>query len=242
MVLAALRRERGGLDGITYTVPASIRVRRASQEVGESAVRQVVEEFLREALGAGAKDAVLRSVELPGPIRVPAGAWRARVVPPAGAPLLGRVRLQIEFLLDDRPVKSVWITADVGLYGPVVVAGRPVARGEALASADLTVERRDLSTVARGGITDPAEAARMVARAPLAPFTPIRRDQLTMPAVVRRGDVVMLVAERGVLRITALGEVREDAGVGDQVRVTNRSSRKELVGHVLDQSTVAVDF
>jgi len=242
LVLSAIRREAGSLDGLTYTIPASVRVRRAAQDVSESAVRQIIEGFLAETLGMGAGDAVLRSVELPGLIRVPAGTYAARVLAPPGMPLLGRVRLQVEFSLDDRPVKSVWITADIGLYGAVVVATRPVGRGELVSAADVTVDRLDLSQVARGVVTDVGDVAGRLARTPLIPYTPIRRDQLESPAAVRRGDVVLLVAERNGLRITAPGEVRADAGLGEQVRVVNRISRKDLVGRVRDASTVAVDF
>lgn len=242
LVLSAIRREAGSLGGLTYTIPASIRIRRAAQDVSEGAVRQVIEGFLAETLGAGAGEAVLRSVELPGPIRVPSGTYTARVLAPPGMPLLGRVRLQIEFALDDRPVKSVWVTADIGLYGPVVVATRPVARGQLMSAADVIVDRLDLSQLPRGVVSDVADVAGRLARAPLVPYTPIRRDQLESPAAVHRGDVVLLVAERKGLRITAPGEVRDDAGLGEQVRVVNRASRKDLVGRVRDASTVAVDF
>jgi flagella basal body P-ring formation protein FlgA len=240
-VLDAVRRHVG-LDGVTYTIPGAVRVRRATQEVPESAVRAAVEAFLAESLGAAGPDAVLHAVEVPGPLRIPAGPYRVRVVPPPGAALLGRVRLQIELLLDDRAVKTVWATADIGLNGFVVVARRPVARGEKLAADDLTLDQRDLSRVARGVVTDLAEATGTVAQAPIVPFTPIKREQLAAAAAVHRGDVVLLIAERGRLRITAAGEVREDAGVGQQVRVVNRASRKDLVGRVIDGATVAVEF
>ena len=241
-VLDALRRAGADFAEITYTIPPVIRVRRASQEVSEAAVRQILEAFLGEALGAGAADAELKSVEVPGAIRIPAGAYTTRVVPPLDRPLLGRVRLGIEFAVEDRPVKSVWVTADIGLYGSVVVATRAVTRGETLAAADITTERRDLSQMGRGVLTDAAEAAGRMARAPLVPYTPVRRDQLDLPADVHRGDVVLLVAERGRLRITAPGEAREDGTRGQQVHVLNRVSRKDLVGHVVDGTTVAVDF
>ena len=241
-VLDALRRAGADLSEITYTIPPVVRVRRASQEVSEAAVRQILEGFLAEALGAGAADAELKSVELPGPIRIPAGPYTARVVPPADRPLLGRVRLGLEFTVEDRPVKSVWVTADIGVYGPVVVATRAVARGDTLAAADLTTERRDLSQTGRSVLTDTVEAAGRIARTPLVPYTPVRRDQLDLPADIHRGDVVLLVAERGRLRITAPGEAREDGTRGQQVHVLNRLSRKDLVGHVVDGSTVAVDF
>jgi flagella basal body P-ring formation protein FlgA len=241
-VLDAVRRHAGGLDGMTYTIPASVRVRRATQEVPDSALRAAIEGFLVESLGAAGPDAVLHTVDAPGPLRIPAGAYRTRVVPPPGVALLGRVRLQVELLMDDRVVKTVWVTADIGLNGAVVVARRPIARGEKLEADDLTLDQRDLSRVARGVVTDLAEATGTVAQAPIVPFTPIKREQLAAAAAVHRGDVVLLIAERGRLRITAAGEVREDAGVGQQVRVVNRASRKDLVGRVIDGATVAVEF
>jgi flagella basal body P-ring formation protein FlgA len=241
-VLQAIRREAGGLDGITYTIPAMVRVRRTAQEVSEAAVRGIVEGFLAEALGAGAADAVLRSIELPGPIRIPAGAYRARVLAQPGVPLAGRVRLALEFAVDDRPVRTVWVIADVGVYGRVVLARRPVARGERLTADDVVVDRRDLSQLPADVVTSLDGLDGVVARRPLAAWTALRRGELEPPSAVHRGDVVLLVAERGALRITAPGEVREDAGLNQPVRVVNRLSRKELVGRVLDASTVGLEF
>jgi flagella basal body P-ring formation protein FlgA len=242
LLLQTVRRDAGSLDGIIYTIPATVRVRRATQEVSEAAVRGIVESHLAAALGGSAKDVELRGLELPHVIRIPTGAYRARVLHPAGAPLLGRVRLQVEFLVDERPVKTVWVSADIGLYASIVVVRRPVARGEALGSGDLGVERRDLSQTPRDVLTDVDEAARMTARSAIMPYTAIRRDQVDAPSAVRRGDAVLLVAERGALRITAPGEAREDASPGAQVRVMNRQTKKDLLGHVLDARTVRVDF
>jgi flagella basal body P-ring formation protein FlgA len=242
LVLQALRREGVDLDALAYTVPPALQVRRSAQEVDPGTVRAAIERFLAETVGAEGGEAVLRAVEVPGPIRIPSGDYEVRVATPPGTALVGRVRLQIEVLVDGRPAKSVWVTADVGLVAPVVVLRRPVARGEAIAAEDLTVDRRDLAGAPRGVLVRVEEAAGMVARAALPAWTPVRREQLAPPSVVRRGDVVLLVAERGALRVTAPGEVRDDAGLGQQVRVTNRRTRRELVGRVVDPSTVAVEF
>lgn len=241
-VLQAIGREAGTLDGLTYTVPPLVRVRRAAQEVDEGALRQILQDFLAEALGAGAGDAELRTVELPGRILLPMGAYQARVVPPPGGSLLGRVHLQVEFQIAERPVKQVGVTADVRLFGTVVVARRPLARGETVTDTDVVVERRDLSQAPREALHDVADVVGRVARAAIAPYAPIRRDQVAVAAAVHRGDVVQLVAERAGLRITAAGEVREDASVGEQVRVVNRATQKSLVGRVVDASTVGVEF
>jgi flagella basal body P-ring formation protein FlgA len=241
-VLEAVRRQAGGLDGITYTIPRTVRVRRAMQEVPERVVRAAVERFLADTFGAAAADAVIRDVELSAPLRVPAGSYETRIVPPPGVAPLGRVRLELEIVMDDHRVKSTWVSADIALNGYVVVARRPIARGEKLAAEDLTLDRCDLSRAGRGVVSELADATGLVAQVPLAPFAPIKREQLAAPAAVHRGDAVLLVAERGPLRITAAGEAREDAGIGQQVRVVNRMSRKDLIGHVVDGNTVAVDF
>src|SRR6185436_18636256 len=136
------------------------------------------------------------------------------------------VRLQVEIAVNDRPVRTTWVVADVGLYAPVVVPRRPIGRGEVLAAEDLSLDRRDLSQSPRGVLGTLDEARGMIARAALVPGAPIRREQVETAAAVHRGDVVLLVAERGALRITAAGEAREDASLGQQVRVLNRVSRK----------------
>jgi flagella basal body P-ring formation protein FlgA len=241
-VLAALQRELGALETVRYTIPALVRVRRASQDVPAEMLRETVERFLVEQLADGEREARLRSLEFPGVVRIPPGPFEARVVVPPGGVVVGRVRLQIELVQDGTPVRSVWITADVGLEGPVVIARRPIGRGETLRAEDLTVERREIP--ANGGdlVADPLEAEGRVARAALPALGPLRREQLTAPILVRRGDVVLLIAERGGLRLTVPADVRDEAAEGESVRVTNRVSKKDVVARVVDARTVRVDF
>lgn len=241
-VLAALRRAGADLNAISYTIPATVRVRRASQEVGEAAAREAIEGFLDETLRAEGADAVLRAVEVPGIVRIPAGPYTTRVTAPSGAPLVGRTRLQVDFLVDGRPEKTLWVGAEIGVWADVVVLRRPIAHGEPIAAADLAVDRRDLAQVPRGSITDAGEVSGRIAKVPLAAFAPIRREQLTHPAAVKRGDAVLLVATRGPLRLSVPGEVLQDAAIGEQVRVVNRTTRKDLIGRVADPSTVVVEF
>lgn len=234
---------RAGLDAsVTYTVPATIRLRRATQEIAPHAVRGVIEEWLRTQLGPGADDAYLEHVETYGPLVVPAGAWTAAVHAPPGVVPLGRVRLELELLVDGAPVRTAWVTAEIARFGEVVVATRQIARGEQLRPGDVALQRLELSGLPRSVLTDPAEAEGGLARQALTAWAPIRREHLGTPVAVRRGDAVVLVAERGALRVTAAGEARQDAARGDAVAVVNRGSGKALVGRVLDAGTVAVEF
>jgi flagella basal body P-ring formation protein FlgA len=62
------------------------------------------------------------------------------------------------------------------------------------------------------------------------------------PPAVRRGDVVSLVAEGSGLRVTTRGEVKEEGRPGQVVRVRNLSSEREILGRVVNGSTVRVEF
>jgi len=234
---------RAGLDpAITYTLPATLRLRRATQEVPAHALRTVVEDWLATQLGPGAADARLTALDTHGPILVPAGAWTAEVAAPPGAGPRGRVRLELALAVDGLPAKTAWVTAEIARWGEVVVATRQVARGELLRPGDLALQRLELSGLSRAVLTDPAEAEGAIARQPLLAWAPVRREQLGTPALVRRGAPVLLVAERGALRVSAAGEARHDAARGEQVSVLSRSSGKTLVGRVVDEGTVAIGF
>lgn len=241
-VLDALERELGDLASVRYTIPALVRVRRASQEVPPEALTELVERFLVEQLATADREPRLRSLEVLGPVRLPPGPFDARVVVPPSGALAGRMRLQIELSQEGQVVKSVWATANVGLEGPVVLVRRAIARGETIAEEDLVVERRGLADAGASLLGSPSEAAGRAARVPLAPLTVLRREHLAAPTVVRRGDAVLLVAERGGMRLTVPGQVQDDAGVGETVRVTNRVSKKDVMARVVDARTVAVDF
>jgi flagella basal body P-ring formation protein FlgA len=241
-LLATLQQAGVDLKSVTYTVPSSFRVRRASQDINEITMRGIVEEHIRTTLGAGADDAVLRGLEIPGVLRVPTGPYTTRVSTPRGSSLMGRVRLQVDFLVDERAVKTAWVTADVARFGDVAVPTRAIARGEVLNAADVTVDRQDLSQLPRNLVTTADDLVGTMAKASLLPWAPVRTEQVGRPSLVHRGDAVVLVAQRNGLRVTTPGEVRHDAGAGERVAVVNRSSGKALVGRVIDRDTVAVEF
>ena len=60
--------------------------------------------------------------------------------------------------------------------------------------------------------------------------------------VVKNGDRILLVAKKGLLRITVPGVVRQNGFINDTVRVENIQSRKIILGTVIDSRTVQINF
>jgi flagella basal body P-ring formation protein FlgA len=241
-VLDTLRRADVDLDRVRYRIPAVVRVRRRAQEVSAAAVRAIVESHLRQQGAAAEGEVLVRQVDVTAPVRLPVGPYTSQVTALHGSPAAGTARLLVEFLQDGRVAGSVTATAHVAVFGDVWVSRRAIPRGTTVAADDVTVERRDVSVLPRDAVTRVEEVVRKEARVAIPALMPLRHDQLRAPAVVRRGDIVTLLAESAGLRITTKGEVREDAPRDAQVRVWNLASRKEVVGRVVDEQTIAVAF
>ena len=96
-----------------------------------------------------------------------------------------------------------------------------------------SIKRREIAPSAESAIT---------AKRNLDVNTPLRLTFLEIPPLVKRGDMVTIVAETDVLKITTKGVVTESGCKGDVVRVVNVNSRKELFAKVRDARTVEVDF
>jgi flagella basal body P-ring formation protein FlgA len=60
--------------------------------------------------------------------------------------------------------------------------------------------------------------------------------------LLKRGDVVVIIAETAGLKITTLGQAKKKGRLGDRIPVVNFDSRKVLYARVLDSNTVKVEL
>ena len=60
--------------------------------------------------------------------------------------------------------------------------------------------------------------------------------------LVKNGDRILIVANKGSLRVTAPGVIRQNGFKNDTVRVENLQSRKIILGTVIDSRTVQINF
>jgi len=241
-ILGALRRHGVDFERVRYVIPPVVHVQRHAQEVAASAIRDIVHDYLGGQIDRAGGHVAVHGVEVPGPVLLAPGPYRSRVTRQRESPLAGRTQLMVEFLQADRVVSAVPVTAQIAVFEDIYVTRHAVPAGTVVTAEDVLTERRDVSTLPRGMITRAADAVGKETKMALPPLTPLRHEQLGTPALVRRGEVVTLVAESGALVITTTGEVRENAARGDQVHVLNQSSGAEVVGRVVDERTVAVAF
>jgi flagellar basal body P-ring formation protein FlgA len=235
------RLKEAGLDvaRTRYLIPATVRVERAAQDVGADELRAAVEDAAPELLRPGER---LRSLDVPGPARIPLGAYDTRV---AMAPAQGggaRRRFDVDVVQDGRVVTSVPVRAEIDAVGPVVVARRPLPRGTLLRADDLMVEDRDLTAARGGAIHDLADAVGKQTKVTVPAGAAVTFRAVERPILVQRGDLVTVVVETQGMRLSVPGEARETGAAGEAIRVLNRKSKQELSGRVVERGMVLVQY
>ncbi len=124
----------------------------------------------------------------------------------------------------------------------MVVSTRPLKRNALLNKADVTMAERDVASLKLGYLTSIEEAVGSQLTRAIPADQPITPNQLRLPALIKRGDQVVISAISGVISVRMQGEALTDGGLGEQIRVRNLRSKKVIFARVTAAGQVEVDM
>jgi flagella basal body P-ring formation protein FlgA len=184
----------------------------------------------------------LSPVSRPPDRRLPTGPLELRVqLPPdtSGATLLP---LTVGIRVDGRDHALVPLTLRIGRLQRVVVASRPLEPRAPVSLADFRLEARASHAVPPGALPAISDVTDLEATRSIRAGDVVTQPMLRARALVRRGERVTLLVEGPGFRITMVGQAEEDARRGEAVRVTNLTSKREVVGQVESAGVVRVNY
>ncbi|HHJ12826.1 MAG TPA: flagellar basal body P-ring formation protein FlgA [Gammaproteobacteria bacterium] len=135
---------------------------------------------------------------------------------------------------------SLYLSARIDVYGPVLVLRQPLARGSVVREADLDLVEHNLAELPYGYYTDPGAVTGMVTRRAVNAASVLNPQVLQAPRLVKRGQDVVLVAETGGLSIRSAGQALSDGRDGDRVRVRATGSGRIIDGIVVSAGVIKV--
>ncbi len=210
----------------------------AAASESPEAVRAAARAFLAaRATGLGGRVEVEVGTVDPR-LRLAACAGRPEVRVAAGRIGAGNLTLAVRCPAPRR--WTVYVTATIRVFRPVLVLARPLARGALVEAADLGLEERDVGPLRGRYLTADARVSGLRARRSLPAGTVLSYALLERPKVVRRGQRVVVLARRGGLEVRSHGRALADGAAGDVVAVRNLRSRRIVEGRVLADGTVRV--
>lgn len=126
--------------------------------------------------------------------------------------------------------------------GEVVVLTKRLPRHAVLSEADIEIVRRELDGIGSEPVASMDAALGKRLRATIQAGVALTSGMLEDAPLVKRGDLVTIVAESGDFRVTTLGEARSAGARNEVVRVKNLTSRREIFARVVAGGTVMVDL
>lgn len=239
----ALRRYGLSPEGLKFSGPERVSIRRGGRVISRQEIREIVTEQLRARLPWKPEQIKSLEVSVPeGEVFLPPGDLSYELGGLREPVRAGTFSLPVTLKVDGEPRKRIWVKAMIQATQPVVLTRVALERGRIIAPEDLTVGERAAEGMPRDTLIDPEEAVGKRVRQPLAADAILRSSLLELPILVKRGSPVIILVETPRMRITAPGESLQKGTKGEVIRVLNRASRKEVLARVMDAHTVQVDF
>ena len=135
---------------------------------------------------------------------------------------------------------SLFVPLSIERPGQVVVTARPIPRGQVITEDDVRLAERDLGTLHRGYLTDPAQAVGQRAERDLPADEALVPGNVGKPNVIKRGAEVTIMAADELLDVRVSGVALASGGLGERIRVRNASSKRELDAVVVGEGLVQV--
>lgn len=184
----------------------------------------------------------------PASLNLPLGALEFQPVNQPHTQYLGKKRLQVAVLVNGQEEARVSMAGQLKLFGDVVAASRRMNRHTVLKAEDLQVVRRDISQMAPDLLRAPEGENVLGGLRGLRLKNSVQAGELLFATMVeatplvRRGNLVTILASAGRISVSVPGEMRDSGAKGEVVRVKNLMSRREILAQVVDKNTVRVVF
>ncbi len=219
-----MRLKHQGVSGQALQVLGAqrVRVRRATQRLLLPQLETVVRQGLRQRLQPLAPALVIQTIRGLESVAVPPGPVHYDVLTPS------------------QPARSGPMTFTLTIQ----VAGKVERQLSGTAQVVLPQDTTDLqerAATASGG-RQAAPALALESRHPMAKKPVGMPRNLDSGPLVRRGDLVQIVSESALIKVSTPGEALEAGRLGETIRVKNSASNREVRAQILDKQTVRVSL
>jgi flagella basal body P-ring formation protein FlgA len=208
----------------------------------EQEIHQAVAAFVTNRTAEMGWDVRIRRISVPDSLKLPDGDIDYEVVAPQKWEGWGSITVTVLARQKERLLRNIPVRIDVEALADTVVSVRQIEHGSTIAADDLALQKRELTQNSHFGVRSMDEATGKKARTTIRVNQPVRSDQIERIPLIKSGQIVTIIAENGVFKISVSGKAHSSGAEGDIIRVQNLTSLKEIPAKVIDGSTVQVAF
>ncbi|MDX1250719.1 MAG: flagellar basal body P-ring formation protein FlgA [Gammaproteobacteria bacterium] len=135
---------------------------------------------------------------------------------------------------------SIYVPVNVKIHATVLTARLALRRGDVIGAEDFQLVERDVAALPEGHFSTPEQIVGRIAKRPVTAGSPYTPAMLEAPRLVRKGDLVTLLAEIAGVNVRMTGKALADGAAGTSIQVSNLSSQRVIEGTVIAEGVVKV--
>ena len=139
---------------------------------------------------------------------------------------LGLQSYRVDVLRGDDLIETVPVVAEVTLLRDVVVARKPINRGQTIVGRHVQIDERRFDDLSKVGITELSAAIGKQSRRFVRQGQMLSDDSVEIPATVLRGESVTIWHRGSGLQIKTSGKALEAGRLGSRIRVRRDGARR----------------
>jgi flagella basal body P-ring formation protein FlgA len=213
---------RNGLEWANVEGLRRVVVRRNSQPVSSDAIASLIADALAARDHTAYIVTLASSQQLHAPVDVALGPT---VISLSLDALTNSFAAELALSPEMEPVR---VTGRAELSVSLPVLARAVARGEAIGAGDISYIETPASRAPADAVFDIRAIVGLSARRALRAGVALKPHDLERPAVIAKGDIVVVRFESGALALSARARALDDVALGDQARFVNLQSNRVI--------------
>lgn len=242
LIKKALLKNGFDLKTVNLFLPDKIIVKNKLIRISKDKVEEAIREYIYKNMPWRKEQIAITQIDLKEDIFLPSGEIDQKISVKENSSFIGKVPLYLEFKVNGKVFKRKIIKANIKVLMPVVLTKASLKRNQIISESDIYIEKKWLSKVSSGLYTSIDEVIGKEIKRNIKAGQPLLRSQLKIPAVIKRGNKVTILAETNTLKITTTGIAGENGTKGQTIKVKNLVSNKIIYARVVNSTTVKVDF
>jgi flagellar basal body P-ring formation protein FlgA len=228
-------------DSVRWSGAETICIQREGAVLSQNEIQTVIDTRLREILGhLFAEQVAFEAVHLPDISPFPTGQVEYEVLF-SDRDILKSRQVNVIIKVDGKVRENLTITGRVQALVPVVVAVEKLNRGAVLTQDNIMTQLKNIAEL-KDPCFDPETIIGQVLKKSVSMNQVISEQDLDMPVLIERRQVVTMFLQKGNLQLSTKGLASANGKMGDVIMIKNLKSNREVPCRVIGPGMTMVEY
>lgn len=143
----------------------------------------------------------------------------------------------IEFKKDGKTLLKEQIRVKIKKFRTLPITKRVIRIGEIIQKDDIEISKVDVSSTNESELVNNIDNLYgKIARNGIPKGSVIKKNDITNEILIKKGQIITIVAQSGAVTIKTLGTALQDGGIGDMIRVKRNGQNASILTGMIDEN------